>query len=80
MDRNILSDISLILDRGDFLIILGSNGSGKSSLLKCLNGTIRPTSGRVWLGGKELTTLYCKKYCDLGAKCRAFHLWRFDRG
>lgn len=57
MDRNILDKISLTLDSGDFLVVLGSNGSGKSSLLSCLNGTARPTGGRIILDGKDLKNL-----------------------
>lgn len=46
-----LDDLSLAVPQGESLAILGPNGAGKSTLLLHLNGTLRPQSGRVLLGG-----------------------------
>lgn len=57
MERPILDKVSLTLEPGDFLVILGANGSGKSSLLRCLNGTARPTKGQIRLGSAPMESL-----------------------
>lgn len=46
-DNPILEDISLDIKKGDFLILLGSNGSGKSSLIKILNGSYPLSKGEI---------------------------------
>lgn len=44
-DEEIFSDISFSLDKGDVLCILGPNGTGKTTLIKCLNGLHDISSG-----------------------------------
>lgn len=56
LDRPILSAIDYQIQSGDFIIVLGSNGSGKSSLLKLLDNRYHPTAGQVLLAGKALST------------------------
>jgi phosphonate transport system ATP-binding protein len=50
-----LHNLSLEVPDGQFLVIIGLSGSGKSTLLRCINGLIKPTSGRIWLDGDEIT-------------------------
>ncbi len=50
-----LDGVDLTLERGTFTVVLGTNGSGKSSLLNAIAGTLSLTSGRVYLEGEELT-------------------------
>src|SRR3954468_4242506 len=50
-----LRDVSLALAPGSFTAIMGPSGSGKSTLLQCAAGLDRPTSGRVVVGGTDLT-------------------------
>jgi len=52
-----LDELSLNLHHGTFTAIMGASGSGKSTLMHCLAGLDRITSGRVFLGGMELSTL-----------------------
>ena len=52
-----LDDVSLEVPRGEFLCVIGPSGSGKSTLLRCVNRLVEPTSGRIWVGGEELTAL-----------------------
>ena len=48
-ERPILENLSLKIYQSDFVILLGSNGSGKSSLIKVINGLSKPTSGTIYL-------------------------------
>ena len=50
-----LRDVSLRLERGSFLLIIGTNGSGKSTLLTAVAGTFLPDAGRLTLAGKNIT-------------------------
>ena len=50
-DSHILFDVSLHIDRGEVVALLGRNGAGKSTTLKSLAGLIRPRSGRIVLDG-----------------------------
>jgi NitT/TauT family transport system ATP-binding protein len=50
-----LADVSFTVGDGDFLSIVGPSGSGKTTLLRCIAGLMRPTSGRIRLGGHAVT-------------------------
>ena len=52
----ILKDVSVTVEPGQFLAILGNNGVGKSTLLKCINHILKPDSGEVLLDGENLLT------------------------
>ncbi|MEO5966295.1 MAG: ABC transporter ATP-binding protein [Candidatus Limnocylindrales bacterium] len=55
--RAILRDVSLSLAAGERVALVGPNGAGKSTLLRVLAGTLRPTAGRVHLGGVPIAGL-----------------------
>src|SRR5690606_12730506 len=50
-----LKDVTLTVNRGEFLVILGGNGSGKSTLLNCISGSIQPEAGRIWIQNRDVT-------------------------
>ncbi len=52
-----VNDVSLDIERGEIFALLGSSGCGKSTLLRVLSGFETPSSGRVWLDGKDVTDL-----------------------
>ncbi len=52
---SIIDQVSLTARRGEITAIVGPNGAGKSTLLKAVAGLIRPTAGRVFVEGKEVT-------------------------
>ena len=51
-----LKSVDLAVQRGEVVVIIGPSGSGKSTLLRCINRLEEPTSGRVFVGGVELTS------------------------
>jgi ABC-type lipoprotein export system ATPase subunit len=52
-----LQEVSLEVERGRFVALRGRSGSGKTTLLNCIGGLDRPTSGRVWLEGQDVTRM-----------------------
>src|SRR6266852_2611807 len=50
--RTILKDVSLVIGRGETVVLLGKSGAGKTSLLKAINGLLVPTSGVVRVEGR----------------------------
>lgn len=56
-EKSIVEDVTLSVERGEVLCVLGPSGSGKSSFLRLLNRLNEPTSGTVFLEGKDYRTL-----------------------
>jgi putative ABC transport system ATP-binding protein len=60
-----LDDVTLDLHAGEFTAIMGRSGSGKSTLMHCAAGLDSVTSGHVWLGDVDLTTLKERRLTEL---------------
>src|SRR6266849_105802 len=56
-EREILHGIDFDVNRGETLVILGGSGSGKSTLLRTLVGLEKPTSGQIWIKGKDIAAI-----------------------
>ena len=52
-----LGDVSFVIEKGEFVFIVGASGSGKSTLIKLLLKESEPTSGRILVGGRDLARL-----------------------
>ncbi len=53
-DRIVLKDVNLVVPRGKIIGFLGKNGTGKTTLIKLINGLLTPTSGKVLVNEKEI--------------------------
>lgn len=56
-EKVILRDVSLEVAPGEVLAIMGMSGGGKTSLLKCIAGLVKPTSGQILIGGQDIVPL-----------------------
>lgn len=75
----ILDQVSLQVSHGERIAIIGASGAGKSTLLGLLAGLDLPSSGKVWLGGSELTALdengrAALRANEVGFVFQSFHL------
>ncbi len=76
---SILDSVSLSIENGEFVVVVGNSGSGKTTLLTLLSGLDRPTSGRVIMDGRDITDLTEDELSrlrneEIGFVFQAFHL------
>lgn len=67
-----LDDVNLKLEKGKFVVILGPSGAGKSTLLNLLGGLDSPTSGKIYVQGKDISTLTRDQLADYRAATVGF--------
>jgi branched-chain amino acid transport system ATP-binding protein len=68
-------DVSFEISRGDILGVIGPNGSGKTTLINLITGFVKPDSGRVFFGAKDITGMDPARIADLGI-VRTFQIVR----
>ena len=76
--RDILKDISLSVEKGEFVGIIGPNGSGKSTLLKNVYRVLHPTAGKILLFDRDITKLKLAQTAREMATVSQFHRINFD--
>jgi len=70
-----LNEVSFDLHPGEILGIIGPNGSGKTTVVNCITGFIKKTSGKVFFRGKDISSKPPHKIADLGV-ARTFQIMR----
>lgn len=77
-EETAIDDVSITINKGEFVGILGPSGAGKSTLIRCINQLVRPTNGEVVWNGKPLHILQGKELRlarrDIGMIFQQFHL------
>jgi branched-chain amino acid transport system ATP-binding protein len=61
-----LKDVSLTVDQGEIVTLIGSNGAGKTTTLRTISGVLRPRQGTIRMGDRDLTTLPANEIVRLG--------------
>ena len=56
-DVTALRDVSFVIEKGEFVFVVGASGSGKSTIIRLLLKELEPTRGRIVVGGRDLTRL-----------------------
>ena len=70
--NNILSGIDLQIDAEEFVAVMGQSGGGKSTLLYCISGMDKPSSGKTYFDGVDMTELSDKQMQELRLKRMGF--------
>lgn len=65
----IVKDLSLTVERGEFIAILGTNGAGKTTAVKMLNGLLRPQQGQILIKGRDSREMKTKEISDIVGYC-----------
>ena len=65
-DAQALSAVSLEVPKGEIVAIVGANGAGKSSLIRCIAGIERARAGRITFAGCDITAFESHRVCNLG--------------
>ena len=53
-DKNILKDVNLRIENGEFMVLVGPSGSGKTTMIKLVNRLLEPTDGNIYMDGKRI--------------------------
>ena len=53
-DKDILKDVNLRIENGEFMVLVGPSGSGKTTMLKMVNRLLEPTDGNIYMDGKRI--------------------------
>ena len=73
-----LDDVSVTINKGDVIAVIGPSGTGKSTLLRCINMLEKPTNGKIFIDGEEITAKGCKIHLlrrKMGMVFQSFNLF-----
>ena len=76
-EKDIITDVSLTVEDGKFLVITGPNGGGKSTLAKLIMGIEKPTGGQIIWNGTDITDMSITERAKLGIGYAFQHPPRF---
>ncbi len=75
-DHKVLLDVNLTVDKGEVISVIGSSGSGKSTMLRCINLLEEPTGGVIKYKDQDILTLNLSKYrAEVGMVFQQFNLF-----
>ena len=66
-----IKGISLTVEKGEIVTLIGANGAGKTTTLRTIAGLKKPSSGSVWLSGKDITAATPRQRVQMGAAIAA---------
>ena len=78
MEVPVLNDVSLCVDKGEFVSIMGPSGSGKSTLMNIIGCLDRPTSGTYLFNGNDVSSMSDDELSDLRNKGVGFVFQQFN--
>ena len=64
-NQEVLRGVSLEVQAGEFVALVGSSGGGKSLLLKLVVGLLKPDRGRIWVAGKDVSALSRREHAGV---------------
>ena len=67
-DNHVLRGVNLNISHGESMVVIGGSGTGKSVLIKCIIGILKPKQGKIFVAGKDLTSLKEKELYELRKK------------
>ena len=53
-EKDILKDVNLRIENGEFMVLVGPSGSGKTTMIKMINRLLEPTDGNIYMDGKRI--------------------------
>jgi branched-chain amino acid transport system ATP-binding protein len=73
-DAMVLNNISLHVDEGEVVSIVGANGAGKSTLLSTLSGLVTTTQGEIWMGDQRIENLAPHRIVELQQLAKSLNI------
>ena len=73
LERLILQNLNLIIQTGEFVVIIGSNGTGKSTMFNIISGSITPDSGNILLDNNDITKMHQHQRSSMISKVMQDH-------
>lgn len=53
-EKDVLRDVNLRIENGEFMVLVGPSGSGKTTMIKMINRLLEPTDGNIYMDGKRI--------------------------